>query len=236
MATEVTQATPHGPAAPKLTTTAKKTPRKSELFIRKRSNAGKLRILATKHNPWTAFKTSRRNREEYKALPTKKAPFTLRLCGLLLLLAYEVLILIAISVLWILTARNNGFVDVPDTPTSIESFQNIHGAILWFYSLLWTSLPAFVVYMCAALFATTLTALEYCQPTIELRKRRNSGLKTPSNVVVCCHFVEKVQARAHPKNPQQNLPLCLTMAAVGFHFRIPFMLFKTNTSSSVFAQ
>jgi hypothetical protein len=181
MATEVTQATPHGPAAPKTITTAKKTPGRSELLIGKRLNVGRLRILVTKHNPWTAFKTRRRDREENKAVPTKKAPFTLRLCGLLLLLAYEVLILLAISVLWILTARNNGFVDVPDTPTSIESSQNIHGAILWFYSLLWTSLPAFVVYMCAALFATTLTALENCQPTIELWRQRNSGLKTPSS-------------------------------------------------------
>jgi hypothetical protein len=232
MATEVTQATPHGPAAPKLTTTAKKTPRKSELFIRKRSNAGKLRILATKHNPWTAFKTSRRNREEYKALPTKKAPFTLRLCGLLLLLAYEVLILIAISVLWILTARNNGFVDVPDTPTSVESFQNIHGAILWFYSLLWTSLPAFVVYMCAALFATTLTALEYCQPTIELRKRRNSGLKTPSNVSLesgcMLPLCGKGASTSAPKKSTAKLTIMLDYGSCWIPFQDTFHAFQNK--------
>lgn len=142
--------------------------------------------------------------------PAKESP----ICSeSFLLLASEILILVAITVLWVLTTRNNGFVDVPDTPSTIEGSQNIHGALLWAYSLLWTFLPAFVVSMCGAFFSTTLQALEDCQPTIELRKHTNSSRKTcsydASNAGCILPWCRKATSPEAPKKSTAKLTVLL---------------------------
>ena len=132
-------------------------------------------------HPWRTFQSRKDKRKRTQKPPEKKPPFSLSLWGLLILLIFEVLILIALSVLWVLTTRNNGFVDVPDTPASITASKNIHQRLLWIYSLLWTSVPTFIVTMCGALFATSLRALQDSRPTIELRRASNAGSKTFSH-------------------------------------------------------
>lgn len=126
---------------------------------------------------WSSFKHYWQERKRTQKPPGKKPPFNLDFWGLLLLLIFEVLILITITVLWILTMKRNGFVDVPDTPSSLIGNKTFHERILWAMSLLWTFIPAFVVSMCGKLFGETLTSLEECQPTIELRQQGNSTAK-----------------------------------------------------------
>jgi hypothetical protein len=139
----------------------------------------KAQALASKCiHPWRSFQSHKDKRKRIKKPPEKKAPFNLSLWGLLILLIFEVLILIALAVLWVLTTKHNGFVDVPDTPASITASKNIHERLLWIYSLLWTSVPAFIVTMCGALFATTLRALQDSRPTIELRRASDADSNT----------------------------------------------------------
>jgi hypothetical protein len=126
-----------------------------------------LRKFGTKYNPWIAIK---KYHQKPKEIPQKEPPFSLSLWGVLLLLCYELLIITTIAIIWILSTKNDGLINVPDTPSSVDGFNGIHGAFLWTYALLWTFLPTFVVSMCGKLFSKTLQVLEECQPTIELRK------------------------------------------------------------------
>ncbi|PMD32006.1 hypothetical protein L207DRAFT_572310 [Hyaloscypha variabilis F] len=131
----------------------------------------KARAVQTKFtNPWRELQRNRREKKETRKPPKKVAPFTLSHRGLLLLLVFEILIIIAITTIWVLTTKRNGFVDAPDTPTSFTGSQTLHEKFLWGLSLFWTFIPSLIVSLCGALFAATLQALQDCQPTIELSK------------------------------------------------------------------
>ena len=144
-----------------------------------RASLEKIRSLTNHYPPWSTLHKYKVYRRRPKEVPLKSPPFILTLLGSSGLLAFELSILIVITILWILTTKYNGFVDVPDTPSSIFG-SNFHGALLWTYSLLWTFLPASVVSACGTLFNIAVQALERCQPTIELRKQVNSNNKTCS--------------------------------------------------------
>lgn len=170
MATRATQGIPNYTALQNGHSASKKPQisRPSSLTHRILQRAHAVEIKST--HPWRRLQSHRKEQKEIKKPPEKASPFTLSFRGLLLLLAFEISILIAITAIWVLTTRRNGFVVAPNTPASFTGSQTLHEKFLWGLSLLWTFIPSLIVSLCGALFAATLLALQDCQPTIELRK------------------------------------------------------------------
>jgi Protein of unknown function (DUF3433) len=172
---------------------------------------------------WWLFKSCRDERKRTKKPPGKQPPFNLSFWGLLLLLVFEILILITITVLWILTVRRNGFVDVPDTPSSLIGNKTFRERLLWALALLWTFVPAFIVSMCGKFFAETLQVLEDCQPTIELRKQVKSGntprLNDATNSSHVLPLSNKAPSHPEPKKPKAKLSILLDYGSYKWPFQ-----------------
>lgn len=146
--------------------------------VRRRTILQGIQALGSKcMSVWPSFKHYWSERKRTQEPPEKQPPSNLSLWRLSLLLTLEIFILITITVLWILSVKRNGFVDVPDTPNSFLGNRTFHERLLWAKSFLWTFVPAFIVSTCGKLFAGTLQSLEKCQSTIELRLPRNSTAK-----------------------------------------------------------
>jgi hypothetical protein len=104
----------------------------------------------------------------------------LTIWGLSFHLLAQSAILVAISMLWHKSNINNGIVAVPDTPSASFDSTGFHGPRIWTSTLLWTTIPAWVMSLYSAFWSAMLDELKNCQSTIELRRSDKSRRVPPS--------------------------------------------------------
>ncbi|KAM7210657.1 hypothetical protein V8F06_013956 [Rhypophila decipiens] len=99
--------------------------------------------------------------------PKRTLPWPFRHWGLGVHITTQLIIIAAVTGLWVVSNRSYGIAAVVETPTSpFEGGSS--GVLLWTYSLLWTAVPAFLMARYTEIFATTLNSLKSVQVILEL--------------------------------------------------------------------
>lgn len=107
--------------------------------------------------------------------PRKSLPWCLGLWGLLCQILAQIAIIVIICALMRVSRDRNGIAGVPDTPSSFKDTSGIHQVVQWSRSLLWTTLPTWVMSAYAAFWSAMLAQLQTCQPMVELMKYENGS-------------------------------------------------------------
>lgn len=101
-------------------------------------------------------------------VPTKRPPLLLTTGGMALQLFFQLVMIVFICALWHISQRNNGLATVPDNNNASFDSKGFHPASIWSSSIVWATVPAWIISAYSSLWSAMLEALKKVQPTLEL--------------------------------------------------------------------
>ncbi|RSL43788.1 hypothetical protein CEP54_014939 [Fusarium duplospermum] len=123
---------------------------------------------------------SRRFSKWRHRVPTKRPPLLLTTGGMVLQLFFQLLMIAVIGALWHISQRDNGLATVPDNDNASFDLKGFHPASIWSSSIVWATVPAWIISAYSSLWSAMLEALKKVQPTLELDRpnatRRSSAV------------------------------------------------------------
>ncbi|RSL97653.1 hypothetical protein CDV31_012931 [Fusarium ambrosium] len=111
---------------------------------------------------------SRRFSKWRHRVPTKRPPLLLTSGGMILQLFVQLLMIAVICALWHISERDNGLATVPDNDNASFDSKGFHPASIWSSSIVWATVPAWIISAYSSLWSAMLEALKKVQPTLEL--------------------------------------------------------------------
>lgn len=101
-------------------------------------------------------------------VPSRRSPFVLTNSGMAIQLFCQATIIITICGLWHTSNRNNGIATVGDSQNSYFDSAGFHPAPILSSSVVWATVPAWIMSAYSALWSAMLDALKKVHPTLEL--------------------------------------------------------------------
>lgn len=114
-------------------------------------------------------------------VPTKRPPMLLTAGCMALQLVFQVIMIAVICGLWHISQRDDGLAAVPDNDNASFDSTGFHPASIWSSSIVWATVPAWIISAYSSLWSAMLEALKKVQPTLEL-DRPNSTRRTSTVV------------------------------------------------------
>ncbi|KAM6527678.1 hypothetical protein FALCPG4_008727 [Fusarium falciforme] len=123
---------------------------------------------------------SRRFSKWRHRVPTKRPPLLLTTGGMALQLFFQLVMIGIICGLWHISQRDDGLAAVPDNDNASFDSTGFHPASIWSSSIVWATVPAWIISAYSSLWSAMLEALKKVQPTLELDRpnstRRSSAV------------------------------------------------------------
>ncbi|KAI8673264.1 hypothetical protein NCS55_00645600 [Fusarium keratoplasticum] len=101
-------------------------------------------------------------------VPAKRPPLLLTTGGMALQLFFQLVMIVFICALWHISQRNNGLATVPDNDNASFDSKGFHPASIWSSSIVWATVPAWIISAYSSLWSAMLEALKKVQPILEL--------------------------------------------------------------------
>ncbi|KAJ4313315.1 hypothetical protein N0V84_009492 [Fusarium piperis] len=111
---------------------------------------------------------SQRFSKWWHRVPTKRPPLLLTTGGMALQLFFQLVMIAVICGLWRISQRDNGLAAVPDNDNASFDSTGFHPASIWSSSIVWATVPAWIISAYSSLWSAMLEALKKVQPTLEL--------------------------------------------------------------------
>ncbi|KAF4462837.1 hypothetical protein FALBO_10350 [Fusarium albosuccineum] len=105
-----------------------------------------------------------------RKVPPKRPPFLLTTRGMALQLCCQVVIIVTICGLWHKSNRDNGITTVGDSRNSYFDSAGFHAAPILSSSIVWATVPAWIISAYSSIWSAMLDALKKVYPMLELDK------------------------------------------------------------------
>lgn len=139
-------------------------------------------------------RTRLRIQEWRRRLPVKRPPILLTAWGMGLQLFCQVAIIATICGLWHKSKRDNGIATVGDSRNALFDSTGFHSAPILSSSIVWATVPAWIMSAYSSLWSAMLDALKKVHPMLELDKANQ--VRLPG-----AHLWETSWSRLQPKLP-----------------------------------